>query len=154
MADPSSGCRYRKGGGNMKQMKVVLNFPENVVEDPVTYHLIVDHGVQVNILRASIDPGKQGIMVVELRGDENQISQGLNYLERVGVQVEPLAEEIRHLEDQCASCTACLPHCPTQALEVDRESWYVSFEPEKCILCLSCLEVCIYRAISVKERLY
>jgi ferredoxin len=138
----------------MKQMKVVLNFPENVVEDPVTYHLIVDYGVQVNILRASIDPGKQGIMVVELRGDENQISQGLNYLERVGVQVEPLAEEIRHLEDQCASCTACLPHCPTQALEVDRESWYVSFEPEKCILCLSCLEVCIYRAISVKERQY
>ncbi|MBW1694426.1 MAG: 4Fe-4S binding protein [Deltaproteobacteria bacterium] len=138
----------------MKQMKVVLNFPENVVEDPVTYHLIVDYGVQVNILRASIDPGKQGIMVVELRGDENQISQGLNYLERVGVQVEPLAEEIRHLEDQCASCTACLPHCPTQALEVDRESWYVSFDPEKCILCLSCLEVCIYRAISVKERLY
>jgi len=138
----------------MKQMKVVFNFPENVVEDPVTYHLIVDYGVQVNILRASIDPGKQGIMVVELRGDENQISQGLNYLERVGVQVEPLAEEIRHLEDQCASCTACLPHCPTQALEVDRESWYVSFDPEKCILCLSCLEVCIYRAISVKERLY
>jgi ferredoxin len=138
----------------MKQMKVVLNFPENVVEDPVTYHLIVDYGVQVNILRASIDPGKQGIMVVELRGDENQISQGLNYLERVGVQVEPLAQEIRHLEDQCASCTACLPHCPTQALEVDRESWYVSFEPETCILCLSCLEACIYGAISVKERLY
>ncbi len=138
----------------MKQMKVVLNFPENVVEDPVTYHLIVDYGVQVNILRASIDPGKQGMMVVELRGDENQISQGLNYLERVGVQVEPLAEEIRHLEDRCASCTACLPHCPTQALEVDRESWYVSFEPEKCILCLSCLEVCIYSAISVKERLH
>ena len=138
----------------MKQMKVVLNFPGNVVEDPITYHLIVDYGVQVNILRASIDPGKQGVMVVELCGDENQISQGLNYLERVGVKVESLAEEIRHLKDQCASCTACLPHCPTQALEVDRESWYVSFEPTKCILCLSCLEVCIYRAISVKERLY
>ncbi len=138
----------------MKRMKVVLNFPEDIVEDPITYHLIVDFGVQVNILRASIDPGKQGVMVVELSGEENHISHGLNYLEQVGVQVESLAQEIRHLEDQCASCTACLPHCPTQALEVDRQSWHVLFEPEKCILCLSCVEACIYGAISVKERLY
>ncbi|MBW2237977.1 MAG: 4Fe-4S binding protein [Deltaproteobacteria bacterium] len=138
----------------MKRMKVVLNFPEDIVEDPITYHLITDFGVQVNILRASIDPGKQGIMVVELSGEENNVSHGLNYLEQIGVQVESLAQEIRHLEDQCASCTACLPHCPTQALEVDRQSWYVLFDPEKCILCLSCVEACIYRAISVKERLY
>ena len=39
----------------MKQMKVVLNFPANIVEDPITYHLIVDYSVQVNILRASIE---------------------------------------------------------------------------------------------------
>lgn len=137
----------------MKQMKVVLNFPENIVEEPITYHLIVDCGVQVNILRASIDPGKKGMMVVDLSGEESQVSHGLNYLEEVGVQVEPLAQEIQHLEDRCASCTACVPHCPTQALEVDRQSWYVSFDPEKCVLCLSCLETCIYKAISVKERL-
>ncbi|MFC1811422.1 NIL domain-containing protein [Thermodesulfobacteriota bacterium] len=137
----------------MKRMKVVLNFSEDIVEDPITYHLISDYGIQVNILRASIDPGKQGMMVVELGGEENQISQGLDYLERVGVQVEPLAQEIRHLEDRCTSCTSCVPHCPTQALEVDRQSWYVSFEPEKCIICLSCIEACIYRAMSVTERL-
>lgn len=137
----------------MKRMKVVLNFPENIVEDPITYNLIVDYGIQVNILRASIDPKKQGWMIVELSGEENQVSRGLNYLERVGVQVEPLAQEIRHLEDRCTSCTACIPHCPTQALKVDRESWHVSFEPEKCIICLSCVEVCIYGVMSVKERL-
>jgi ferredoxin len=136
----------------MKKMKVVLNFPEHIVEDPITYHLIADHGVQVNILRASIDPGKQGLMIVELSGEENQVSNGLDYLERVGVQVEPLAEEIQQLEEKCLSCTACIPHCPTQALEIDRESWRVFFEPEKCVLCLSCLETCIYKAMSVKER--
>jgi ferredoxin len=137
----------------MKRMKVVLNFPEDIVEDPITYNLISDYGVQVNILRASISPGKQGMMVVELGGEENRISQGIDYLERVGVQVEPLAQEIRHLEDRCTSCTSCVPHCPTQALDVDRQSWHVTFEPEKCIICLSCLETCIYGAMSVKERL-
>ena len=81
----------------MKKMKLVFIFPENIVEEPVTYNLISDYGVRVNILRASIDPGKQGRMVVELSGEEIPLSQGLNYLERVGVQVTPLAQEIRHL---------------------------------------------------------
>ncbi|MBW2192752.1 MAG: 4Fe-4S binding protein [Deltaproteobacteria bacterium] len=134
-------------------MKLVLNFPENIVEEPITYNLIADYGVRVNILRASINPGKQGSMVVEIDGENDQVSRGLNYLERVGVQVEPLEEEIRHLEDRCTSCTACVPHCPTQALKVDRESWCVSFDAEDCILCLSCLETCIYNAMSVTERL-
>ena len=137
----------------MKQMKLVLIFPETIAEEPITYHLISDYGIRVNILRASIDPGKQGRMVVELSGGEIPLSQGLNYLERVGVQVTPLAQEIRHLEDRCASCTSCVPHCPTQALDVDRESWNVSFDPEKCIVCFSCLEVCIYQAMSVEEQL-
>ena len=136
----------------MKQMKLVLIFPETIVEEPITYHLISDYGIRVNILRASIDPGKQGRMVVELSGEEIPLSQGLKYLERIGVQVTPLSQEIRHLEDRCASCTSCVPHCPTQALDVDRESWKVSFDPEKCIVCLSCLETCIYQAMSVEER--
>lgn len=137
----------------MKQMKLVFIFPENIVEEPVTYNLISNYGVRVNILRASIDPGKQGQMVVELSGEEIQISQGLNYLENIGVIVTPLGRKIQHLKDQCTGCTACVPHCPTQALDVDRESWKVSFDPEKCIVCFSCLETCIYYAMSVEEQL-
>ena len=136
----------------MKQTKLVLIFPETIVEEPITYHLISDYGIRVNILRASIDPGKQGRMVVELSGEEIQISQGLNYLENVGVQVSLLAQKIQHLEDRCTGCTACVPHCPTWALDVDRESWKVSFNPEKCIVCLSCLETCIYQAMSMEEQ--
>jgi ferredoxin len=136
----------------MKQTKLAFIFPENTVEEPITYNLITDYGVRVNILRASIDPGKQGRMVVELSGEEIQISQALNYLENIGVLVAPLAQKIRHLEDQCTGCTACVPHCPTQALDVDRKSWKVSFDPEKCIVCFSCLETCIYHAMSVEEQ--
>ncbi len=92
----------------MKQTKLVFIFPEDTVEEPVTYNLIADYGVRVNILRASIDPGKQGRMVVELGGEEIQISQALNYLESLGVVVTPLAQKIRHLEDRCTGCTACV----------------------------------------------
>jgi ferredoxin len=103
----------------------------------------------VNILRASIDPGKQGRMVVELSGEESQLSLAFNYLEKLGVSIEPLSQEIQHLQERCTGCTACVPICPTGALDVDRKSWKVSYDPEKCVVCLSCLDVCIYKAVEV-----
>lgn len=135
----------------MKSMKLVLDFAEDIVEEPVTYQLITDYGVKVNILRASIDPGKRGRMCIEVSGRKRQIDEGIDYLRQVGVAVSPLGKEIQHLTEVCASCTACIPHCPTSALAVDRQSWQVSFETEKCILCLSCDDVCIYRAIQVRQ---
>ena len=88
----------------MKKIRVVLSFPPSRVEDPVIYHLIKDHGLTVNILRATIDPGKQGRMVVEMSGEEKEVSAGLNYLEGMEVRVEPLAEEIMHLQERCTNC--------------------------------------------------
>jgi len=131
------------------KMKVVFTFPATNVEEPITYHLIKDYDLMVNILRATIDPRKQGRMVVELSGEDSQISRGLNYLERVGVTMEPLAEEVRHLQERCVSCTACVPICPTNALDVDRETWTVSYDAEKCVVCLSCVEVCPYKAVEI-----
>lgn len=133
----------------MKKTRVVLSFPPSNVEEPITYRLIKDYGLVVNILRASIDPGKQGRMVVELSGEESQLSLAFNYLEKQGVTIEPLSQEIQHLEKKCTGCTACVPICPTGALDVDRKSWKVSYDPEKCVVCLSCLDVCIYKAVEV-----
>jgi L-aspartate semialdehyde sulfurtransferase ferredoxin len=131
----------------MKKNKVVLTFPSKSVEDPIIFHLISDHGLKVNILRAAIDPGKQGRMVVELTGEEGQFSSGADYLSRNGIGMAPLTEEIRHMRDLCVSCTACVPVCPTGALTVDRETWIVSYNADRCVICLSCIDACPYRAI-------
>jgi ferredoxin len=136
----------------MKKTRVVLSFPPSRVEDPIIYHLIKDHGLVVNILRATIDPGKQGRMVVDLNGEENEVSVGLNYLESMGVSVEPLGEELKHVEERCTSCTACVPICPTGALDVNRQDWLVHYDSAKCIVCLSCIEVCPYKAMEESLR--
>ncbi len=133
----------------MKKTRVVFSFPPSKVEEPLTYHLVKDYGLMVNILRAAIDPHKQGWMVVELSGEDYQLSQGLNYLERAGVRIEPLTQEIKQMEDRCVSCTACVPICPTGALDVNRESWAVSYDAEKCVVCLSCIDACPYNAIEI-----
>jgi len=133
----------------MKKTRVVLSFPPSNVEEPITYRLIKDYDLVVNILRASIDPGKQGRMVVELSGEESQLSLAFNYLDKLGVNIEPLSQEIQHLEERCTGCTACVPICPTGALDVNRESWKVSYDPEKCVVCFSCVDVCIYKAVEV-----
>jgi ferredoxin len=133
----------------MKKARIVLSFPPSNVEEPITYRLIKDYDLVVNILRASIDPGKQGRMVVELSGEESQMALAFNYLEKLGVSIEPLSQEIQHQEKRCTGCTACVPICPTGALDVDRKNWKVSYDPEKCVVCLSCLDVCIYKAVEV-----
>ena len=134
----------------MKKIRVVLSFPPSRVEDPVIYHLIKDHGLMVNILRATIDPGKQGRMVVEMSGEEKEVSTGLSYLESMEVRVEPLGQEITHLQERCTNCTACVPLCPTGALNVNRENWLVSYDSSKCVVCLSCIEACPYKAMEIR----
>jgi NAD-dependent dihydropyrimidine dehydrogenase PreA subunit len=131
----------------MKKTRVVLRFSPEIVEEPITYHLITDYSLRVNILRASIDPGKQGKMIVELAGSENEISGAFDFLRDKGVRIEPLDQTLQYREDRCMDCTACVPVCPTGALDVNRRTWQVDFDPEKCVVCLSCVDACPYRAV-------
>jgi L-aspartate semialdehyde sulfurtransferase ferredoxin len=133
----------------MPKKKVVLNFPPHLIDQPIIYKLIEDHGLVVNILRARITPNEWGRMVVELNGNGGQLEEGLNFLAEIGVGVEPMAKEVRWLEERCVQCTACIAPCPTHALEVDRSNMTVSFDRELCIACELCLNSCAYRAIEM-----
>jgi Fe-S-cluster-containing dehydrogenase component len=133
----------------MARKKVVLNFPPHLIDQPITYRLVKDYDVMVNILRARITPNEWGRMVVELSGNGGQLEESLNFLAEMGVEVEPLAKEVRWLEERCVQCTACVAPCPTHALELDRSNMTVSFDQELCIACELCLNSCAYRAIEM-----
>lgn len=127
--------------------RLVLSFPPRLISEPVTYHLIKDFDLQVNILRATVRPREAGRMVVELQGSKESLDSGLDYLENQGVIVDALVQEIRHYPERCIHCTACTAMCPTDALVVDRSTQEVIFDPAHCILCESCIPACSYRAI-------
>lgn len=133
----------------MAKKKVVLNFPPHLIDQPVTYRLITEQGVRVNILRARITPKEWGNMVVELNGKKARLEDGLAFLKELGVEVEQLAEEVKWIEERCTHCTACLAPCPTKALYVERPNMTVGFDREKCIACELCLNVCPYGAVEI-----
>jgi L-aspartate semialdehyde sulfurtransferase ferredoxin len=133
----------------MSKTKVVLNFPPQLIDQPIIYRLVAEQGLKVNILRARITPKEWGNMVVELNGKKTRIQEGLDFLRELGVEVELLAEEVKWREERCIHCTACLAPCPTQALHVDRGTMIVAFDKEKCIACELCLNVCPYQAVEI-----
>jgi Fe-S-cluster-containing dehydrogenase component len=133
----------------MSKKKVVLNFPPQLIDQPIIYRLVAEQGLKVNILRARITPKEWGNMVVELNGKKTRIQEGLDFLRELGVEVELLAEEVKWREERCIHCTACLAPCPTQALHVDRGTMIVAFDKEKCIACELCLNVCPYQAVEI-----
>ena len=134
----------------MAKKKVILTFPPALIEEPVTYNLIKEYDCKINILKATVRPKEKGRLVIELNGSRESVANGLDYLKKIGVTVEPLAQEVKHLKDRCSHCTACIPHCPTEALSLDRKEMRVSFSGDRCIICEACLPVCAYKAIEIR----
>ena len=62
------------------QGKVVIHFPKEKVDEPIICYLTSDYGVMFNILKATITPEQEGLMVLELLGDADACQKGLEYL--------------------------------------------------------------------------
>jgi len=129
--------------------KVVCYFSAAQSEQPIIYRLVKNYDLIVNILKADINPQKEGYLVVELEGEKDKYQQGIDFLKGLGVIVEPLSETIIWHEDICIQCGACPSFCPTQALAIDRDTMIVSFDNTKCVVCGMCLECCPTRAIQL-----
>jgi len=134
----------------MPKTKLVLTVPPDMVKEPLTWRLIKDHDLMVNILRASISPDEAGHMVVELSGERDAIEGGQRYLASCNVKVESLEKDVAWSEERCTHCTACISVCPSGALILDRDTMLVTFDSEKCIGCELCIPVCAYRAMEIR----
>lgn len=131
----------------MTKKTVILTFPRSLTKEPITYKLVKDYDLKFNILKAKIKPNEQGTLLLQLDGLEENLNKALNYLDKLGVNIQVHSAGIIHDEEKCVHCTACTGTCPTKALDVDRETMKVSFNHEKCIACEMCLLACSYGAI-------
>lgn len=128
---------------------LVLRFPRDIVDKPIITNLVRDHGLTFNILKAQIFPRKEGMLVLELLGEEDDFNKGVQYLEQAGVHVEPVGHGIHRDEQRCCQCGACTAVCPTGALHVNRPLMDVAFESDRCSACELCVKSCPVRALIV-----
>jgi Fe-S-cluster-containing dehydrogenase component len=133
----------------MATKRLTLNFPPHLIDQPVTYQLITEHDLKVNILRARITPREWGRLVVELSGSKKNLDAGLKFATDLGLDIKPLALDVKWNEDKCIECTACSSVCPTGALSVERQDMHVLFDHEKCIACELCIPACPYEAMQI-----
>lgn len=127
----------------------VLRFPKETSDKPIICKLVGQYGVEFNILKATILPQHEGLMVLELLGHKTNVRQALDYLRGFGVSIETLSTIIRRDDEKCYQCGACTGICPTGALYISRPDMAVLFDPDKCTGCGLCVAACPVRAMEV-----
>ncbi len=129
--------------------RIVLRFPHRLVDQPIVSKLVKDYDLEFSILKAYVTPREEGLLVLELTGEEKNYNKAIRYLKEAGVKVQPLSQDIIRNERRCTDCSVCVPICPTGALVVDSLTKKVHFYDNKCIACELCIKACPVRAMEI-----
>jgi len=130
--------------------KLVLKFPHKLVDQPIIYKLVKEYDLVFNILKAQVTPKEEGLLVLELSGKKENYAAAVKYLGDLGVQIQPLTQDVTRDEKRCTHCGVCVAICPADALIINPDSRLVDFDPSKCIACELCVKACPPRAMKVK----
>ncbi|MCL2123498.1 MAG: 4Fe-4S binding protein [Desulfovibrionaceae bacterium] len=134
----------------MYRKNVHLTFPPEISNNPIVCQLAQNYGLIFNILKAQINPGREGRMMLEIRGPRDTCGRALDFLAESGVIVTSAAQRISRDGEGCMHCGMCTAMCPSGALSVDRESRLLRFDLERCNVCGLCARVCPVRAMHVE----
>lgn len=129
-------------------VRVLLRFDKELVQEPVTSQIIIEHKTPVNILSARITP-LGGEMLAELDG--RVADTIIEAFREKGVIVD-VSSLIERDEELCIDCGACVSLCPGEAFyHADDHS--IGLESEKCsgVTCGLCLDACPRRALHLTK---
>ncbi|SRR6056297_23529 len=125
-----------------EKRRLILHFPAERIEEPITYNLIKEYDIVVNILNADISHGKEGNLLVEMSGVPLNLDEALIYLDSRNVKYSPVIKNIILNESDCIHCGACSSVCFSGALNMDSYERKLVFKPDLCIACELCIKAC------------
>jgi len=129
--------------------RILLRFSEEIVEQPITAQVILEHGVPISIVAARIN-SKGGEILAEV--PSTHVEEVVDAFRERGVTVTvPKLIEVN--SEKCFDCGACFSLCPVSAIAF-KEDLSVVFDEEKCIgsPCSLCVDACLARAIRLVEQ--
>lgn len=130
----------------MKKL-IDLCFSISLTGEPITYRLIKDYGLRINIIRATIDHNICGKLLIEIDGGKDELLKAIGYLEGIGVEVREYDSSICIDKSECVDCGGCTAVCEVDAL-IMNEDWELEFDGKKCLGCRLCIKACPTRAIT------
>lgn len=134
----------------MARRRLDLTFPPRQATKAITYHLVKDFDLVPNILRAQIQPGQEGRMLLELTGGQTEFEAGIAFLRDEGIDVREAASDICLDVEQCVVCGLCTAVCRPEALTLTEGSAELVFDKDKCVYCEACVIVCPRRAVTLR----
>jgi molybdopterin synthase sulfur carrier subunit len=80
-------------GGSYLRRRVTLTFPPKMIREPVVYNIGHRFKLVTNIRSANVSENV-GWVTLEIDGDETEYSKAIDYLNEVGVTVEPIERNV------------------------------------------------------------
>ena len=127
-------------------MKILLDYPADLFEEPILASMILEKKVLINILRAYVD-GRRGEMLLEI--PDEVADEVVQSFKNRGVEVH-IGSLIELDNELCVDCGACISVCPTCAIHFE-EDLSVTINQSKCIQCALCIDSCPRFAIKLRQ---
>ena len=77
----------------MISKRYIFTFPTKMVTKPVIYNLGKDFDIETNIRRADVREDT-GWVILELKGTEEEIEKGLNWVASKGVRIDSISGDL------------------------------------------------------------
>jgi len=132
----------------MKQ-RFVFRFSTETINIPVSWHLVRDYGLKINIFNAYINSGEEGNLALELEGSRDEITKGIASVRKMGILAEPIEKHIHIRMENCVDCGACTAVCYPGALTLHHKTRKLEFNPENCTVCELCTSACPLKIIRI-----
>ena len=84
----NSGIR----GDKMSKRRVMLNFPKELLSEPIIYTISQQFNLVTNIYQAEVTE-ERGWIVLELEGRDEDIEAGITWAISKGMRVDPVSED-------------------------------------------------------------
>jgi len=129
--------------------RILLRFSEENVEEPITSQVILELGIPLRIVTATVN-SLGGDILLEVPAVH--VEKIVKAFRKKGVVVK-FPKLIAVDSDKCFDCGACYALCPVDAI-VYSEDYSVVFDEKTCIgsPCGLCVDACPARAITLVEQ--
>jgi NAD-dependent dihydropyrimidine dehydrogenase PreA subunit len=129
-------------------MKIVLKFPQKIMQDPLLADVVLETGVRINIDRALVD-GSIGEIVIDV--PDERVEEVAEAFRRRGTEVREMDTPVVFDEAECVQCGACVSVCPVEVFKYS-EDRTISIDLQRCVLCKTCMTMCPHGALKTAEE--